>query len=236
MTTRTHTSRSASWLLIPLVALVALGLFAVKANAAVIVTDPTLDTTNDLMDIGGGTVFATDSNGLTTASGGGPWATNASANLYDNDVETRAYSVFNNLTPPIYVGVHSMSTAVALGGFAITTDDAAFAWWMPHDFTIQGSNDSTNGYGGTWTDIFVFAGGSGDDFQGDGRLLRDKTYRWNAADNTFLSSATFTSFRLLTNVANEDYAEIEFFAVPEPSGLMLLLSGVIGLGLLRRRR
>jgi len=228
MTTRTHTSGSANWLLIPLVALVALGLFAASANAAPIVTDPVLDTANDLMDIGGGTVFACDSNGVTSASGGGPWATYASANLSDNDVETRAYTYFGGgLTSPALAGVHSMPTAAALGGFAITTDDQAFDWWMPSAFTIQGSNNSTDGYGGTWTDIFVYSGSS---------LAKDKTSRWNAADNAFLSSDAFTSFRLLTSLANQDYAEIEFFAVPEPSGLLLLLTGVIGLGLLRRRR
>ena len=194
------------------------------AEAAPIISDPTLDTANDLMDIGGGTVFNCDINGVSGTSGGGPWVTYAGGNLYDNDTSSDTCTQFTgSSTNPALVGVYNMSSQVQLGGFAVTITDLRH---QGYEFKIQGSNDTTNGYGGTWTDIFTYTGD----------LTANKTYRWNASDNTFLSSASFDSFRLAENTAYKRYAEVEFFDVPEPVTAVLLGLGGLGLVIRRRRR
>jgi len=182
-------------------------LFVGTADAAPIVTAPVLDTANDLMDIGGGTLFNGNIDGgggsFGYLDGGFPWTTFHGANLFDNDTSTTTVTQWNNTPNPAIAGTYGMTEAVQLGGFAVTTGPTGHNGFQ---ITIQGSNDSTNGWGGNWTDIFVY----------NGDLTGNQTYRWNASDNTFLTNDTFAAFRLAEYTEYKRYAEIEFFALPLP--------------------
>ena len=172
---------------------------------------PMQDSSIDLIDIGGGTAFDCNAAGQRNLSGGFPWAVNAGANLYDNNTASTCHTQWNSTPSPAYVGVYGMTTAYQLGGFAITTGPI---WQNGYQFTIQGSNDSTNGWEGTWTDIYVSGGAT---------LTGETTYRWWADENTFLSEERFTCFRLVEASQYKRYAEVEFFAPPPLVGMVVLL-------------
>ena len=149
------------------------------ARAAPDVGPPMLDTSNDLMDVGGGTPFDCDINGLRNQSGGGPWVVNAGANLYDNNTNTHASTQFTADTqPPALVGVYGLTNDYALTGFAITTHGL---WQNGYNIRVQGSTNSTTGYDGDWTDIYVNSAEN---------MTALSPHRYDATNNTVWSMVT----------------------------------------------
>ena len=192
-------------------ALIVTFMFGVPILAAPTNSAPMQDSSIDLIDIGGGTAFDCNAAGQRNLSGGFPWAVNAGANLYDNNTATTCHTQWNSTPSPAYAGVYQMTNAYRLGGFAITTGEI---WQNGYQFTIQGSNDSTNGWEGTWTNIYESGGAT---------LTGETTYRWWAEENGFESEDTYTCFRLVEASEYKRYAEIEFFAPPPPLGTLVLL-------------
>ena len=183
-------------------------------SAAPTITDSSLNTANDLIDIGGGTTFYGASDGTKDVSGGGPWKTYAGPTLYDNDTNTYGRCMVNGTYPaPALVGVHNMTEQVELGAFAITTGQPSFSWERGYNFVVQGSNDTTDGFDGTWTTIFS-ATGTFDGF---------KTVYYDSIDNTFLTTAKFESFRIGESDGEAAYAEVEFFEAQPPRGFVFTI-------------
>ena len=115
----------------------------------------------------------------------------------------------------------------------------------PQVWRIEGSNDTTDGFDGTWTTIFDHPAGGSD------WTDRDQVISYSAADgDVFLTSDGFSAFRMVTDGTGATsgaffaLGEIEFFgqefvAVPEPASLAiwsLIGLGLCGFGWYRTRR
>ena len=179
------------------------------------VTNATLDTANDLLDIGGGTPFYCNSAGERDLSGGFPWNSEQGhgTKLYDNVITNNNYAQtqWNDTSPTGLAGVVELSMPYELGGFAVTISSLR---QQGYNFTIQGSSDSSAGYDGNWTDIYSYSG----------NLSEDTTYRWNASRrDPFLTREKFTAFRLVEPSQYKRYAEIEFFAMPPPEATVIMV-------------
>lgn len=113
----------------------------------------------------------------------------------------------------------------------------------PRVWSIQGSNDTTDGFDGTWTTIFARTLTGSSDWGND----RNEVLRYSPADgDAFLTGQTFKAFRMettatgLTSGAFFAISEIELFGdviAPEPSTLAIwALLAVLGIGIGWRRR
>lgn len=103
----------------------------------------------------------------------------------------------------------------------------------PNTWSIQGSNDTTTGLDGTWSDIFV------DNTVGTLWTARNQVIRYDGAGSDFATPSAHSSFRLnfLTSGGPQTaLAEIEFFGTPIPESSTFALAALAGLGLVLRRR
>jgi len=275
MTTRTHTSGSANWLLIPPVALVALSLFAGTANAALVQVD--------FDSLSAGAVTATTLDGVTT---GGSWTLNSltggSVSLVhaiENDGggsgEKALSSKFHGSSNPTNLAISMTSTLDFTNAIDVDVTGAQFEFEVAQSkgtgFARPVKYSFLNSSG---TEIFYFrvndgnlyvnssanqgsVGGGGNTglatWDSTSLLVWSASVEIDTAGNvmwgfggqngatTIASTADIKTFQ--SNIDPDQWVGqgtyLNYFgatAVPEPSGLMLLLSGVIGLGLLRRRR
>jgi len=273
MTTRTHTSGSANWLLIPLVALVALSLFATSANAAILYTD--------FDSLSTGAVTAADLNSVTT---GGTWALSSDTNITHTIVDDGGDKAFlsdhaNNVaagflvTATLTLDSPIDTSALTSGDLRISFDTHPEATTSFHRYAYWRFLDAS--------DTLLFEA-----FAYDNGQLRFKAgtgaYQTLGTENDWQGNANFTwdadharvaQFEFTVNNTGsvtfdennngwsksgtfdptDDIAKIQFAIdpgtpygqgiflnditiVPEPASVALLLSGVMGLFVVGRRR
>jgi len=131
---------------------------------------------------------------------------------------------------------------IVLTSFTLTSSNDTPAR-DPRVWSIEGSNDTTTGFDGTWTTIFARTDGTSSDWGN----TRNQVIRYSPADgDPFLTSQPFSAFRMSTTATGATsgaffaISEIELFGtaiVPEPSTLAIwALLAALGMGLGWRRR
>lgn len=130
----------------------------------------------------------------------------------------------------------------------------------PDVYRIQGSNDTTTGADGTWTDIYVYNNDGGTtglnaagmrNFAGNTQFTaRNQVMRFDGAGADYATPAAYSSFRISMESAsgwvglgdpadpNDALAlgEFEIFGTPIPEPSSGALVGLVAMGLLARRR
>ena len=196
-------------------------------------TDPEDDGAADANVNYNATFFSSDEPGF----GGGEFA----FNVFDNTVGGGNAKWCCGTSFPQIVGA-VFDQSYLLTHFTLTSGNDTVTR-DPRVWQIQGSNDSTTGLDGTWTNIYSRTDANSSDWTARNQVI---SYTDSSGDGDFpTQTAGYTSLRLntdatgLTGGAFHALAEFEIFGIPipEPSTLILAglgLIGVVGFG--RRRR
>lgn len=166
-----------------------------------------------------------------------------SFNIFDNQVGSGQAKACCGSSPfPETIGADFSNTlpdgsfGIVLTSFTMTSGNDV-PNRDPRVWRIEGSNDTTTGFDGTWTTIFSRTDGSSSDW-----TARQQVLQYSAGSDYALPEA-YSAFRLVVDQTGETTGaffqlnELELFGdiVPEPAtaGMMLIAGGALAL---RRRR
>jgi len=143
----------------------------------------------------------------------------ASLDLFDNKVGSgEAKYCCNGGTQWVAV---QLPKQYVMTHFTIASDNDSGTNRDPDIWAIQGSNNSTNGNDGVWTDIFSYNSDGTSPFNLGGGSVENKVLRYDGGGTDFATPAPYQWFRFqATSYGSANVlglSELEFFGVTQPA-------------------